>query len=310
VASTDAGGVVVRPGLFGRLGGSARVTVASAGSGTVLLRSWLTGAGVAGCAGWVPVGWDERDPQRFWLCVVGALRRTTRCSLGPLRRHQTWTGGRSKSGCSWPDSPTMTVTAGRCASAWRRCCGCVVTRMPKPPSRLRASGPVSPQYGARGSPPCERWSPSFSVPGTAVSAAQPGPAAGAGPPRRCGRCCCHAGTELLTRPQAAACCSCGRWIPSPTTTNLLSCARLARYPPHPGQGPVTERAVQHQDHVSGVSVIGRQLDDAPRPQVSGHLSARPRVSGPHRQQNRLLRPANLAGHRGQGQASRCHECPS
>jgi LuxR family transcriptional regulator, maltose regulon positive regulatory protein len=25
----------------------------------------------------VPVGSDERDPQRFWLCVVGALRRTT-----------------------------------------------------------------------------------------------------------------------------------------------------------------------------------------------------------------------------------------
>jgi hypothetical protein len=55
---------------------------------------------------------------------------------------------------------------------------------------------------------------------------------------------------------------------------------------------------------------GSTRDDAPRPQVSGHLSARPRVSGPHRQQNRLLRPANLAGHRGQGKASRCHECPS
>jgi LuxR family maltose regulon positive regulatory protein len=25
----------------------------------------------------VPVGRDEQDPQRFWLSVVGALRRTT-----------------------------------------------------------------------------------------------------------------------------------------------------------------------------------------------------------------------------------------
>ena len=70
---------MARPGLFRRLGGSARVTVMSAspGSGkTVLLRSWLAQAGLAERAAWVPVGWDERDPQRFWLCVVGALRRT------------------------------------------------------------------------------------------------------------------------------------------------------------------------------------------------------------------------------------------
>jgi LuxR family transcriptional regulator, maltose regulon positive regulatory protein len=56
------------------------VTVVSAppGSGkTVLLRSWLTEAGRAECAAWVPVGRDEQDPQRFWLSVVGALRRTT-----------------------------------------------------------------------------------------------------------------------------------------------------------------------------------------------------------------------------------------
>ena len=40
-----------RPGLFGRLGASARVTVVSApaGSGkTVLLRSWISEAGLAG----------------------------------------------------------------------------------------------------------------------------------------------------------------------------------------------------------------------------------------------------------------------
>ena len=49
-----AGGVVARPGLFGRLAGSARVTVVSAppGSGkTVLLRSWISQAGLAERAG-------------------------------------------------------------------------------------------------------------------------------------------------------------------------------------------------------------------------------------------------------------------
>ena len=46
----DAGGVVARPGLLGRLGGPARVTVVSApaGSGkTVLLRSWIGEDGLA-----------------------------------------------------------------------------------------------------------------------------------------------------------------------------------------------------------------------------------------------------------------------
>ena len=77
--SSGAGGVVSRPGLFGRLGGPARVTVVSAppGSGkTVLLRSWISEAGLAERAAWVPAGRDERDPQRFWLSVLGALRRT------------------------------------------------------------------------------------------------------------------------------------------------------------------------------------------------------------------------------------------
>ena len=66
--------------LFRRLGDSARVTVVSAppGSGkTVLLRSWLGQAGLWDCAAWVLVGPDERDPQRFWLSVLCALRRTT-----------------------------------------------------------------------------------------------------------------------------------------------------------------------------------------------------------------------------------------
>jgi LuxR family transcriptional regulator, maltose regulon positive regulatory protein len=73
------GGVVARPGLFARLGGPARVTVVSAppGSGkTVLLRSWISQPGLAGRAGWVAAGRDERDPQRFWLSVLRALRRT------------------------------------------------------------------------------------------------------------------------------------------------------------------------------------------------------------------------------------------
>ena len=74
-----AGGVVSRPGLFGRLGASARVTVVSAppGSGkTTLLRSWVGQPGLAESAAWVPVGRYERDPQRFWLSVLGALRQT------------------------------------------------------------------------------------------------------------------------------------------------------------------------------------------------------------------------------------------
>jgi LuxR family maltose regulon positive regulatory protein len=71
---------VSRPGLWERLGVSARVTVVSApaGSGkTVLLRSWIGQAGLAERAAWVPVGRDERDPQRLWLAVLDALRQTS-----------------------------------------------------------------------------------------------------------------------------------------------------------------------------------------------------------------------------------------
>ena len=71
--------VVSRPALWQRLGAAARVTVVSAppGSGkTVLLRSWIREAGLAERAAWVPVGRDERDPQRLWLSVLGALRQT------------------------------------------------------------------------------------------------------------------------------------------------------------------------------------------------------------------------------------------
>jgi LuxR family maltose regulon positive regulatory protein len=55
------------------------VTVVSAppGSGkTVLLRSWISQAGAAGSAAWVTVRRGERDPQQFWLSVLGSLRQT------------------------------------------------------------------------------------------------------------------------------------------------------------------------------------------------------------------------------------------
>ena len=79
VARPGTGGVVSRPGLCERLGASARVTVVSAppGSGkSVLLRSWIGEAGLKDSAGWVSVARDDRDPQRFWLSVLDALRQT------------------------------------------------------------------------------------------------------------------------------------------------------------------------------------------------------------------------------------------
>jgi LuxR family transcriptional regulator, maltose regulon positive regulatory protein len=79
VARPGAGGIVSRPRLFERLGASARVTVVSAPPGagkTVLLRSWISQAGLAEHAAWVPAGRGERDPQRFWLSVLAALRQT------------------------------------------------------------------------------------------------------------------------------------------------------------------------------------------------------------------------------------------
>jgi LuxR family maltose regulon positive regulatory protein len=79
LAGLGAGGVVSRPRLFERLAAPARVTVVSApaGSGkTVLLRSWIAQAGLAGGAAWVPVGRGEGDPRLFWLSVLAALRQT------------------------------------------------------------------------------------------------------------------------------------------------------------------------------------------------------------------------------------------
>ena len=73
------GGAVSRCALLRRLAEAERVVQISApaGSGkTVLLRSWIAEAAVARHAAWVPVDSQERDPQRFWLSVLGTLRET------------------------------------------------------------------------------------------------------------------------------------------------------------------------------------------------------------------------------------------
>ncbi len=84
-AATDGRGshgqaIVARPSLWQRLQQSARVTVVSApaGSGkTVLLESWIDHANLADSAAFMQVWRDERDPQRFWLSVLTALRSTS-----------------------------------------------------------------------------------------------------------------------------------------------------------------------------------------------------------------------------------------
>ena len=74
-------GIVSRRELFERLREAGRVVhlTAPAGSGkTILLRSWIGEAGLAGSAAWVAIGPDQGDPQRFWVSVADALRHTTR----------------------------------------------------------------------------------------------------------------------------------------------------------------------------------------------------------------------------------------
>ena len=68
---------MTRCALLRRLAEAERVVQMSApaGSGkTVLMRSWIAEAGLAQHAAWVTVDGEERDPQRFWLSVLGALR--------------------------------------------------------------------------------------------------------------------------------------------------------------------------------------------------------------------------------------------
>ncbi|HEV3288779.1 MAG TPA: hypothetical protein VG123_07280, partial [Streptosporangiaceae bacterium] len=74
-----------RCALFGRLARAERVVQISApaGSGkTVLMQSWIAEADLARHTAWIPVDSEERDPLRFWLSVVSALRGTA--SGGPL----------------------------------------------------------------------------------------------------------------------------------------------------------------------------------------------------------------------------------
>jgi hypothetical protein len=73
------GGVVSRRVLFERLGRAGRITEVSAPAGggkTFLLRCWIDEAGLAERAAWVPVQGGQRDPQRFWISVLDALRDT------------------------------------------------------------------------------------------------------------------------------------------------------------------------------------------------------------------------------------------
>ena len=73
------GGVVVRHELIERLNRAGRVTEVTgpAGSGkSVLLRSWIDESARADQAAQVSVKDEDRDPQRFWTSVAGALRDT------------------------------------------------------------------------------------------------------------------------------------------------------------------------------------------------------------------------------------------
>jgi hypothetical protein len=58
------------------LGPGDRAVRAAGSRKTVLLRSWISKAGAASCAAWVPAGRAEHDPQQFWLSVLAALRQT------------------------------------------------------------------------------------------------------------------------------------------------------------------------------------------------------------------------------------------
>jgi LuxR family maltose regulon positive regulatory protein len=74
-----AGGLVQRSALFERLWTASAVVLicAPAGSGkTMLLRSWVEAAGLQDRLAWVSVRRGERDSQRFWLSIIGALAGT------------------------------------------------------------------------------------------------------------------------------------------------------------------------------------------------------------------------------------------
>jgi LuxR family maltose regulon positive regulatory protein len=82
------------------------ITCPGPGSGkTVLLRSWIGQAGAAGLServARVPAARGERDPQRFRLSVLAALRQTApgvAAGAGGDGGAGPWTAGRSPSGC-------------------------------------------------------------------------------------------------------------------------------------------------------------------------------------------------------------------
>ena len=71
-------GLVPRAELFDRLSsagpGCVTLVCAPAGSGkSVLIRSWAEADGLGDRLAWVSIGRGERDGQRFWLSVIGAL---------------------------------------------------------------------------------------------------------------------------------------------------------------------------------------------------------------------------------------------
>jgi LuxR family maltose regulon positive regulatory protein len=79
MSTAPAPSVVARRPLFERLSdaGSGGVTLVSApaGSGkTVLVRSWIEGAGLDDRTAWVSIERGERDAKRFWLSVIEELR--------------------------------------------------------------------------------------------------------------------------------------------------------------------------------------------------------------------------------------------
>ena len=80
-------GLVHRSALFRRLSaarsGKVILLCAPAGSGkTVLVRSWAEAEGLSDRMAWVQVERGERDGQRFWLSVIGALS----CVLKEVQR--------------------------------------------------------------------------------------------------------------------------------------------------------------------------------------------------------------------------------
>jgi LuxR family maltose regulon positive regulatory protein len=125
IARPGPGGVVSRTGLFERLGAAARVTVLSAppGSGkTVLLRLWITEAGLSDSAAWVSVERGASDPQRFWVSALGALRQTTpgAALVRPLTAAPDLDGWAVRQRRADAGLGRLTASPDACPPRWRR----------------------------------------------------------------------------------------------------------------------------------------------------------------------------------------------